>query len=159
MNSQKAIPVPPKAKKLYHEEIHHGDKRVDYYNWIKDRNDPDVLAYLKAENEYTDAIMKDDENLREKLYNEFISRIKQDDVSVPYRFGEYLYYFKSIKGNNYRTYFRRNNKQDSEEELILDVNAIAESTNYCTAGIKPCPDNTILAYLVDTRGDYSNTIY
>jgi oligopeptidase B len=159
MNTQKTLPLPPKAKKIYHDEIHHGDKRVDYYNWIKDRNDPDVLAYLKAENEYTNEIMKDAEKLQEKLYNEYLSRFKQDDVSVPYRFGQYIYYFKSIKGNNYRTYFRRNNKPDSEEELILDVNAIAESTNYCTAVIKPSPDNTILAYLVDTRGDYSNTVY
>lgn len=159
MDTQKTMPAPPKAKKMYHEEIHHGDKRIDYYNWMKNRNDPDILAYLNAENEYTEAVMKDTEKLQEKLYNEYLSRFKQDDISAPYNFGEYLYYFKTQKDKNYKIYFRRNKKPNSEEELILDVNIVAEGSNYCTAEIKPCHYNNILAYLIDTKGDYSNTIY
>ena len=123
---------PPKAKKIYHEEIHHGDKRIDYYNWMKNRNDPDILDYLKAENEYTKLIMKDTTVIQEKLYNEFLSRIKQDDISVPFKFGEYLYFYKETKGKNYRTYFRKKDVPRAEEEMILDVNEIAKELKYCS---------------------------
>lgn len=159
MNTQRTIPVPPKAKKIYHEEIHHGDKRVDYYSWMKDRSDPDVLAYLKAENEYTEAIMKDTEKLQEKLYDEFLSRIKQDDVSVPYKFGEYNYYYKEAEGKNYIIYFRKKDIPEASEELILDVNEIARDLNYCSVQIIPSPDSKFLAYLVDSKGDFTCTAY
>jgi oligopeptidase B len=88
---------PPIAKKIPVEIIKHGDKRIDNYAWLKDKSNPEVIKYLVKENRYTKSVTADTKELRENLYNEMISRIKEDDTSYPYRRGDYLYYYKRMK--------------------------------------------------------------
>lgn len=151
--------LPPKAKKVYSESINHGDKRIDYYNWLKDKSNPEVVEYLKAENEYTSEVMKDTENLQEEIFKEITTRLDVDEDWVPYKFGNYWYYSKDVKGKNYKRYFRKKNLAGPDEELILDVNEIAKDHTCCFVNIEISPDNNILAYLVDTKGDWSHTVY
>ena len=150
---------PPKPKKVYSESINHGDKRIDYYNWIKDNSDPHVLAYLKAENEYAKEVMKDSEHLQEKIYNEILTRLDVNDDSVPFKLGNYFYYSREGEGKNYLTYFRKKNIPDAGEELILDVNEIAKDLPCCFVSWEVSPDSNILAYMVDTKGDFSSSVY
>ena len=82
-------PIPPVAKKVSKIDTVHGDVRTDDYFWLRDKANPDVIAYLDAENAYTDAVMKPLEDLRQKLYKETLDRIKQTDLSVPYKYGDY----------------------------------------------------------------------
>ncbi len=88
----------PIAKKIDKEMTIHGDTRVDPYYWLKERENPEVISYLEAENDYADAKMKDTERLQKKLYKEMVARIKQDDESVPYWMNGYLYYSRYEKG-------------------------------------------------------------
>ncbi len=150
---------PPKAKKIPVEIIKHGDKRIDNYSWLKDKSNPEVMKYLKEENEYAESVMNDYKELREKIYKEIIGRVKEDDTSCPYRRGDYLYYYKQEKDRNYELHFRKKANGESEEEMILDVNKIAENLGYCKVEILPSPDNKILAYMVDSVGDFSFTVY
>ena len=150
---------PPIAKKIPVEIITHGDKRVDNYSWLKDKSDPEVIQYLEDENRYAESVMADTKELREKLYNEIISRIKEDDTSCPYKRGDYLYFYNQEKGKNYKIHFRKKTEGSAEEELILDENVIAEKLNYCSIEILPSPDNKVLAYMVDSVGDFSFTVY
>ena len=95
------VSKPPMAKKLTHVEAVHGDKLVDEYFWLRDRKNPEVKAYLETENAYADAFMKPTEALRSKLYDEMLGRIKETDLSVPYRQGAYFYYSRTEKGKQY----------------------------------------------------------
>jgi oligopeptidase B len=150
--------VPPKAKKIPFEIIKHGDKRTDNYHWMQDKNNPDVIEYLKSENDYAESYMEDTKSLQEKIYNEIVGRIKQDDVTVPNKKGDYMYYAKREIDKNYLIHYRKK-IGGINEEMILDENEIAEGLSYCGFEIYPSPDNKILAYLVDTKGDYSCTAY
>ncbi len=150
---------PPIATKIPVEIITHGDKRVDNYSWLKDKSDPEVIKYLEEENKYAESFMADTKALQDRIYSEIIGRIKEDDTSCPYRRGGYLYYYKQEKGKNYVIHFRKKAEEDSEEEMILDENVIAEKLNYCSIEILPSPDNKILAYMVDSAGDFSFTVY
>lgn len=150
---------PPIAKKIPVEIITHGDKRIDNYSWLKDKSDQEVVKYLEEENRYAEFVMADTKELREKLYKEIIGRIKEDDTYCPYRRGDYLYYYKQEKGKNYEIHFRKKAEGEFKEEKILDVNEIAEKFSYCRVGIHPSTDNKILAYLVDSVGDFSCTAY
>jgi oligopeptidase B (EC:3.4.21.83). Serine peptidase. MEROPS family S09A len=100
---------PPEAKKVPHTWSIHGDQRVDNYHWLRDdkRSDADVLAYLTAENTYTEAQLKDVEPLVDTLYQEITSRIKQNDESVPYLLGDYWYYKRYSEGQEYPIYARK----------------------------------------------------
>jgi oligopeptidase B len=150
---------PPIAKKIPVEIINHGDKRIDNYAWLKDKSNPEVIKYLEDENRYTESFMADTAGLQEKLYNEMIGRIKEDDTSCPYRRGDYLYYYKEEKGKSYKIHFRKKADGSSGEEMILDENEIAKDLEYCGIEIAPSPDNKILAYMVDAKGDFSHTAY
>ncbi len=150
--------IPPIAKKIPVEIIIHGDKRVDNYSWLKDKSDPEVIKYLEEENSYAESIMEDTKELREKLYNEIIGRIKEDDTSCPYRRGDYFYYYKQEKGKNYKIHFRKKAEGNAPEEMILDENEIAGDSSYCMIFILPSPDNKILAYMFDSIGDFSFTV-
>ena len=94
---------PPVATIVPQELEIHGDVRVDNYYWLRDREDPAVITYLEAENEYTQAVMAHTEGLQEGLYQEIVGRIKQDDDSVPYKKGEYFYYDRYKEGGDYRS--------------------------------------------------------
>jgi protease II len=103
----KEIPQPPIAKKVPHEMTIHGDTRADPYFWLRGRNNPAVKAYLEAENVYADAIMAYTKPFQDELYQEILSHIKETDLSVPYREGEYIYYTRTQQGKQYSIFCRK----------------------------------------------------
>ncbi len=140
----------PNAEKIDKELTIHGHTRTDPYYWLRDREDPAVIEYLEAENAYTEAQMKRTKRLQEKLYREMVARIKQDDVSVPYRKHGYLYYHRYEKGKEYPVYCRKKS-ENAAEEILLDVNKMAEGyAYYHVSGLYVSPDNRILAFGEDT---------
>jgi oligopeptidase B len=140
----------PIAKKIDKKMTIHGETRVDPYYWLRERENPEVIEYLKAENAYTDAQMKDTERLQKKLYKEMVGRIKQDDESVPYWMNGYLYYSRFEKGKEYPIYCRKPS-EDAEEEILIDVNKLAEDyAFYQVSGLYVSPDNKMLAFGEDT---------
>lgn len=142
---------PPTAEKIPQELTIHDHTRIDNYFWMNQRDDPKVIEYLNAENEYTASIMKHTEELQEKLYNEIIGRIKQDDQSVPYKKNGYYYYTRYEVGKEYPIYCRKKGSLDAEEEVMLNVNEMAEDyAYYSVAGLSVSHDNQLLAYGVDT---------
>jgi len=152
--------VPPVAKKIPHELTIHNDVRVDNYFWLNDRDNPEVIQYLEDENNYTSAMMKNTENLQDKLFNEIVGRIKQTDVSVPYFTNGYFYYTRYEEGKEYPVYCRKKDSMDEEEEVMLNVNEMAEGHEYYhVASITVSPDNKMIAYGVDTVSRRLYTIY
>lgn len=153
---------PPVAEKIEKELTKHGDTRIDNYYWmrlsdeqknteVQDEQTQKVLDYLNAENEYKTAMLKHTENLQEKLFQEIVGRIKKDDESVPYKENGYFYYTRYEEGNEYPIHCRKKETLEAPEEIMLDVNKLAEGYDYFSAsGLSVSPDNTILAYGVDT---------
>jgi len=132
----------------------HGD-RVDEYYWLRDdtRRDPDVLGYLQAEKAYTKAMLAHAEPLENRLYDEILARIKQDDASVPWRHRGYWYYSRYETGREYPIHARKADAQDASEEIMLDVNALAAGFEYFqVAALDVAPDNRMLAYAEDSVG-------
>ena len=155
-------PVCPKQPKTL--EIH-GDKRQDDYYWLNDYwlKGPDsskVVDYLTAENNYFYAHMKPTETLQARLYDEILGRIKQTDQSVPYFKNGYWYITKTEEGKEYPVYVRKKERLDAVEELLIDVNKLAEGHKYCAVGgLAVSPDNKILAYSLDTVSRRRYTVY
>lgn len=145
---------PPVALKQPHKLTTHDHTRVDNYYWLRDdtRTTPEVLAYLKAENTYAEAMMAHTKNLQESLYEELKGRIKQDDESVPVKLGEYFYSTRYSKGQEHETYLRRSDLA-AKPETILDVNELAAGHEfYNVRGSSVSPDGRYLAYSEDTVG-------
>ncbi|MFQ5679593.1 MAG: S9 family peptidase [Gemmatimonadota bacterium] len=131
----------------------HGHIRVDDYYWLRERENPEVLAYLEAENAYTDAVMAPTRALREKLFQEIKGRIKQADMSVPYRKKGYYYYSRFEEGKEYAVYARRRGSTEAPEEVMLDGNRRAEGHDFfAVRGVEVSPDNRTLAFAEDTVG-------
>jgi len=152
--------APPIAKVVPHKISLHGDERVDNYFWLRDRSDPDVIAYLKAENEYTEAVTKATEPLQERLYQEILSRIKEDDLSVPVKRDNYYYYTRTEQGKAYGIYCRRYGSEDGVEEILLDSNLLAQGQKYFRLGnFAVSPNHGLLAYSIDLEGDEAYTIF
>ena len=125
----------------------HGHDRQDPYYWLRERENPKVVEYLNAENSYREEEMKHTEGLQATLYDEIIGRIKQVDESVPYKYNGYYYYTRYEEGKEYELYCRRESSMDSDEELMLDVNAeAAEHSYYSVGGTTVSPNNEILAF-------------
>ncbi|MBI4408470.1 MAG: S9 family peptidase [Gemmatimonadetes bacterium] len=144
---------PPVAPVRTRVDTLHGEVRVDDYFWMRERENPDVRAYLEAENRYTQTMMKGTESFQEKLYQEMLGRIKQTDLTVPVRQGDYFYYWKTEEGKQYRIYARRKGSMDAPEQILLDENQQAEGYRYYDTGtIKVSPDHRLLAFTVDTTG-------
>lgn len=144
---------PPVARAVPTKLEKHGHVRIDDYYWLKNREDPAVLEYLKAENDYTARKMAHTAALQEKLFAEFKARIKQSDISAPYLRRGYYYYRRDVEGKNYPVYCRRRGSLDAPEEVILDVNQVAEGHKFCSVrGPEISPDGGIAAYAVDTVG-------
>lgn len=159
-NQTPVLPHPPKAEKIKKELTLHHHTRIDNYYWLNQRDNPKVIEYLKAENDYLKAVMKHTEALQEKLFNEIIGRIKKDDSSVPYKTKGYYYYSRYEKGKEYPLYCRRKESMENPEEIMLDVNAMAKGHNYFhVTGLGVSPDNTMLAYGVDTVSRRKYTIH
>src|SRR5262249_3271187 len=121
--SRSAPPQPPIARREPVEHVLHGDRRIDHYAWLRVKENPEVIAYLNAENVYTDAVLRDTESFQAKLYQEMLSRILQSDLSVPYRLRGYFYFTRTEEGKQYPLHYRRRDAEDSPEELLLDLNA------------------------------------
>lgn len=151
---------PASCKKIPHRHETHGDVRVDDYYWLNDRENKDVIAYLEAENAYTDEVMKDTEELQSKLYDEIVGRIKQQDESVPYFKNGYWYYTRYEEGKEYPVYCRKKDSMDSEELILLNVNEMAEGHDFYQVGaLSVSEDNRWLAFSVDTVSRRIYTIY
>jgi oligopeptidase B len=143
--------IPPRAEKIKKELSLHGNIRVDNYFWLNERDNPAVLEYLTKENEYTSHVLKDNKALQEKLYREIIGRIKQTDMSVPYRENGYYYYIRYEEGKEYPVYCRKKENLDAKEEKLLNANEMAEGHEYFdVGGLSVSPDNKLLSFGVDT---------
>jgi oligopeptidase B len=155
-----STPKPPIAPKEVHELVMHGDTRIDPYFWMNKRDAEEVMNYLNAENKYADEIMKSTIAFQDNLFNEIKSRIKEQDESVPYFENGYFYYNRFEEGKEYPIYCRKKGSLDAEEEIMLDVNKLAEGYSYYSAvGLNVSPNNSILAYGVDTVSRRQYTIY
>jgi oligopeptidase B len=140
-------------------DVVHGDRRVDDYHWLRDKSDPEVAAYLEAENAYTDAVLRPTEPFQETLYREMLRRIKETDLSVPYRDGAYLYYARTEEGKQYPILCRRS-VLDGPEEVTLDLNQLAEGLKYFSLGAHAVSDDgSLLAYSTDVTGFREYTLF
>ncbi len=145
--------TPPVARRESVEQVIHGDRRVDHYAWLREKQNPEVIAYLEAENAYTAAMLKPTAALQEMLYQEMLERIQQTDLSVPYRLRGHLYFTKTEEGKQYSLYFRRRETEGAEEELLLDLNTLAAGHSFLGLGsLEVSPDNDFLAFSLDTTG-------
>jgi oligopeptidase B len=146
-------PAPPIAKKDPHVSEINGHKMVDNYYWLREKSNPEVRAYLEKENVYTDSVMKPTEALQKKLYDEMLSRVKETDVEVPYKEGDYFYYTRTEAGKQYNIRCRRKGSMDAPEEVLLDINQLAEGHAFMTVqGFAVSPDGNLLAYSYDDTG-------
>lgn len=151
---------PPIAKKIPHHLEKHGDLRVDNYFWMKDRDHPEVINYLNAENEYCDMQMAHTKGFQKDLFEEMKARIKEDDSSVPYKYNGYWYITRFEKGKGYPIYSRKKDSLNNPEEVLFDCNKMAEGHSYFKlAGISVSPDNKLVSYGVDTTGRRNYTIH
>jgi oligopeptidase B len=145
--------TPPVAKKMPYKYTLHGVEIADDYFWLKDKSNPEVAKYLHAENAYLNAVLKPTEELQKKLYAEFLSRIKETDLSVPYRDGDWWYLSKTFAGKQYPTYVRRRGGPDGPEEIVLDVNKLAEGKKFTSARpVDVSDDGRFLIYASDFTG-------
>jgi oligopeptidase B len=152
-NNSSSLPAPPVAKKVPKTTEINGRELVDNYFWLRDKQNPDVAAYLQAENAYTDAVMKPTEGLQKKLYDEMLSRIKETDVEVPYKEGNYFYYTRTEAGKQYSIYCRKKGSLDAPEELLLDVNELAKGQKFMSVrDFAVSDDGNLLAYSTDNTG-------
>ncbi len=143
---------PPIADKIPKTLTKFGDKRLDNYYWMRERENPKVIDYLKAENNYAEKTLIHTKPLQEKLFQEMKSRIKGDDQTVPVKIDNYFYYTRTEKGKEYPIYCRRKDSLDNPEEIIFDVNKHAEGHEFYSASINVSDDHKILAYAADTKG-------
>lgn len=147
------LPAPPVARIVPRTDTLHGDVRVDNYFWLRDRQNPEVISYLEAENRYTDTAMAATRGLQETLYQEILGRIRQTDLSVPDRIGPYFYYTRTEEGKQYPIFARRRGSMQAPEEVYFDQNRMAEGARYYTLGaFSVSPDHRWLAFAVDTTG-------
>jgi oligopeptidase B len=148
-----SLPAPPVAKKVPHVTEINGHKLVDNYFWLRDKPNPEVRAYLEAENAYTDAVMKPTEAFQKKLYDEMLGRVKETDVEVPYKEGDYFYYVRTEAGQQYQIRCRKKGSMDAPEEVLLDINELAKGQVFMNvAAYRVSPDGNLLAYTVDNTG-------
>ncbi len=148
-----ALPAPPVAKKVPHASEVNGQKMEDDYFWLRDKPNPEVRALLEAENTYTEAVMKPTEAFQQKLYTEMLGRIKETDVEVPYREGDYFYYVRTEAGKQYGIRCRKKGSMDAPEEIVLDINEMAKGQAFMSvAAFDVSPDGNMLAYTYDNTG-------
>jgi len=155
-----AAAEPPVAKRVPYRLEKFGGVRVDDYYWLRDRTNPEVTAYLKAENDYADAALKGIAPLQEKLFAEIKGRVKEDDSTAPFLYGGYYYYKTYQAGREYPVYARKKASPDAPEEILLDVNELARGKAFCQVNFPVIrPDQKMIAYAVDTGGRRFYDIY
>lgn len=151
--------TPPIAAVRPHTFNEFGGTRVDQYYWLKERSNPEVIQYLEAENAYTKAVMAHTEGLQERLYEELKGRVLQNDQSVPFREGSYFYYTRLVEGKNYPIYARKRGSVSAPEEIMIDVNVLAEGKpTFIVRAWDVSSGEDILAFAVDTTGGRVSSI-
>lgn len=151
--------IPLATKKLTNLEIH-GDVRLDNYFWLNDRENPEVIDYLHAENAYTKTKLKHTEAFQEVLFEEMKGRIKEDDKSVPYKLNGYWYITRYEKGKDYPIYSRKKETLDAPEEMMFDCNEMAKGHSYFKLGsIAVSPDNALACFSIDTVSRRQYTLF
>jgi oligopeptidase B len=148
-----SLPSPPVAKKVPKTTEVNGRTLVDNYFWLREKKNPEVRAYLEAENVYTEAEMKPTEGFQKHLYDEMLSRIKENDVDVPYKEGDYFYYSRTEAGKQYQIRCRKKGSLDAPEEVVLDINEMAKGQVFmAVAAYAVSNDGNLLAYSTDNTG-------
>jgi oligopeptidase B len=151
--SARVTPRPPVAAKRPTPLEMHGDTRLDDYYWLRDRENPEVIEYLQEENAYLEAMTAHHAELRQTLFEEIVERIPQTDVEVPVRLDDFYYYRRYEEGLEYPIYARRKGSLDAPEEILLDVNELAEGHDYYSvAGVNVSIEHDILAFASDSVG-------
>lgn len=152
--------VAPTAKKDTKEFDEFGNKRLDEYYWLSNPKDSQVIRHLNAENAYTTATLKHTEGLQKKMYEEMVSRVEQKSQSVPYKSNGYWYYSRYDEGKEYPYQCRKKGDWNASEEIVLNIPEMAKGHKlYRLFEFEASPDNSLLAYLVDTSGDRRNTLF
>lgn len=150
---------PPKAKKIAKELDAHDHIRIDHYYWLNNPENPEVIQYLKSENHYNEQLTAHTKELQEKLFNEMRGRIKEDDSSVPYKLNSYWYLTRFEKGKDYPVYSRKKETLEALEEILFNVNQLAEGFDYYSlGGLNVSPNNKLIAFGVDTLSRRKYTI-
>lgn len=154
------MPSFPIAPKRPHEIVQHGQTRIDNYYWMRDRNDPETLNYLRVESAYLAEMMRHTKLLQESIFSEMKSRILEEDSTVPEKRGGYFYYSRYSSGKQYPIFCRKKGTLDGLEEILLDQNELADGKPYCSVGaFSVSPDETKLVYSVDFDGQEIYTLY
>ncbi len=150
----------PVAKKVPHMQKLHGDELVDPYFWMRERDNPEVKAYLEKENAFAEAFMKPTEGFQKALYDEMLARIKETDLSVPYREHGWYYYARTEKGKQYPIYCRKKGRLEAPEEIYLDVNELAKGERFMNVWARTVSDDgRLLAYSTDNTGFRDYTLW
>ena len=156
---QSDFPQPPVAQILPQVFNEFGNERVDNYYWLRDKTSPAVIDYLNQENNYTDSVMSSTKALQDTIYNEITGRIKDADESYPVLMNQYNYYSRTEAGKQYRIYLRKANAEGAQEELLFDVNQMAEGKKAMRfAGYNISPDNKLAAYSFNETGSFADYI-
>jgi oligopeptidase B len=144
---------PPSAERRPYSDTLHGELRQDDFHWLRVKTDPAVREYLEAENAYAQAVLAPLAPLRDQLYHEMLGRIRQTDLSVPYRFRGYYYYTRTVEGLQYPVYARKPGSLDADEEVILDLNELARGHSFMALGDYAVSDDSrFVAHSMDTTG-------
>jgi oligopeptidase B len=151
---------PPVAVQKPVELTMHGHTRIDPYYWLNDPENPEVIEYLEAENEYTSTMLAHTLDFQEKLFDEMRGRIKEDDSSVPYRIDDYYYYTRYEEGGEYPVYARKKGSLEAEEEIMLDANEMGRERGFFQVmNTSVSPDHRYMAFAIDTVGRRISTLY
>jgi oligopeptidase B len=158
MNAE--TPKPPVAPRIEHREVRHGETVIDPYHWLREKSNPKVIEYLKAENAYTEAMTREMQPFADALYKEILGHIKQTDLSVPVKKGAYTYYSRTEEGKQYSIQCRRGVGEGAAEEVLLDLNALAEGKAFVGLGeFEVSEDARRLAFSTDYSGFRQYTLY
>src|SRR5829696_913672 len=150
----------PMAPKRPYQITQHGETRVDNYYWMRDRQDPDVMRYLRAESDYLEEVMGHTKPLQDMLYAEMKGRMQETDSTVPEKRDDYFYYMRTEAGQQYPIYCRKKESLENAEEILLDQNLLADGQSFCSIGaLSVSPDGNKLAYSVDMEGTEVYTVY
>ncbi len=154
MERVKVTPArPPVAAERPYELQAHGESRVDHYYWLREKQNPEVIAYLEAENAYAGAVMAAAAGLEEKLYHEVVGRVQETDTSAPTFFKGWWLYTRTVEGLDYEIFCRRRNAMEAPEEVMLDGNELAKDHAYFELGyVERSPDESLVAYASDLDG-------
>jgi len=153
-------PQPPVAPVIEHRETRHGSMVVDNYFWLREKSNPEVIKYLEKENAYTEAVTKPAKPFENALYSEMLSHIKQTDLSVPVRRGDYYYYSRTEEGKQYPIQCRKKGNLEAKEEVLLDLNELGQGKKFAALGVFVVSDDqNLLAYTIDYVGYRQFSLY